>query len=151
MKKSYVVLLVAVAFVLGAVACSFLNCGKSKVAVVDIATVVNNSEQVRALKDEQTAKAQALGEWLKGAQADVEKQKDQEKKDALLQQYNNEFAQKREVLAREYGQELQNIDQSITATIVDEAKKKGYNLVIAKGLVLFGGDDITEAIAKEVK
>ena len=46
---------------------------------------------------------------------------------------------------------LQAIDKSITATIAQEAKAQNYNLVLSKSSVLYGGDDITASIAKNVK
>ena len=43
------------------------------------------------------------------------------------------------------------IDKSISATIQTQAKKSGYDLVLAKGIVLYGGNDITAEIQKLVK
>ena len=151
MKKQVVVLIAAVAFILGAGVCCALCCGKSKIATVDIAAVVNQSEQVQALKTEQAAQAQALAQWLQAAQAEVEKQTDAKKKEALLQQYNAEFAQRRDAVAQQYAARLQKVDNSNKQTIEDEAKKHGYKVVIAKEIALYGGDDITEAVAEAVK
>jgi Skp family chaperone for outer membrane proteins len=119
--------------------------------VVDLAAVVSNSEQVKALQAEQNAKAQELTQWLQNAQKEVNKEKDEAKKNELLQKYNAEFAQKREALAQQYAVALQKVDASITETITNEAKKLGYTLVLAKGTTIYGGDDITEQVAKVVK
>ena len=78
---------------------------------------------------------QHLGKWLKTAQADVEKQKTQDGKNKLLKKYNTEFAKKKEVLAKNSTQ----------------ARLKGYNMVISKGVVVYGGDDITADVQKVVK
>lgn len=148
MKKTSILLALVATLTLGlCTACKF----QTKVAVVDLAAVVSNSEQVKALQAEQNAKAQELTKWLQDAQATVNKQKDEEKKNALLQQYNAEFAQKREALAQQYAAALQKVDASITETIANEAKKLGYTLVLAKGATIYGGDDITEKVAKVVK
>ena len=148
MKKTSILLALVATLTLGlCTACKF----QTKVAVVDLAAVVSNSEQVKALQAEQNAKAQELTKWLQDAQAAVNKQKDEEKKNAMLQQYNAEFAQKREALAQQYAQALQKVDASITETITNEAKKLGYTLVLAKGTTIYGGDDITEQVAKVVK
>ena len=148
MKKSYLLLTLAAALVLGCcTACKF----QTKVAVVDLATVVSNSAQVRALQADQNAKGQELAQWLQNAQEEVNKESDNKKKEALLQQYNAAFAQKREALAQQYAQQLQAVDASITQTIIDEAKKMGYTLVLAKGAAIYGGDDITEDVSKVVK
>ncbi len=151
MKKQVVVLIAAVAFILGIGACCAFCCGKSKIATIDVAAIVNQSEQVQALKTEQAAQAQALAQWLQAAQAEVEKQSDASKKEALLQQYNTEFAQRREAVAQQYAAKLQEVDNNIKQTIADEAKKLGYKIVIVKEVAVYGGDDITEAVAKVVK
>lgn len=151
MKKQVVVLIAAVAFFLGAGVCCALCCGKSKIATIDVAAIVGQSEQVQALKTEQAAQAQALAQWLQAAQAEVEKQSDAKKKEELLQQYNAEFAQRRDAVAQQYAARLQEVDSSIKQTIADEAKKLGYKVVIVKDVTVYGGDDITEIVAKSVK
>lgn len=151
MKKQVVVLIAVVAFVLGLAASCVFQCNKSKIATVDIAAVVNQSEQVQALKTEQAAQAQALAQWLQAAQAEVEKQTDAKKKDELLKQYNAEFAQKRDEVAQQYAAKLQEIDASIKQTIVDEAKKQGFNTVVVKEVVIEGGKDITDSVVKVIK
>lgn len=151
MKKQVVVLIAIVAFVLGAVACCLGCCGKSKIAVVDIAAIVSQSEQVQALKNEQATQAQTLTQWLQAAQDEVEKQSDAKKRDELLQKYNAEFAQRRDAVAQQYAARLQEVDNSIRQTIIDVAKDKGYKMVVVKEVVIDGGKDITEEVAKVVK
>ena len=124
---------------------------EQRIAVVDVQAVVASSAQVQALKKEQQAKMQDLEKWLKTAQTDVEKQKTQEGKEKLLKKYNTEFAKKKEALAKDYTARLQAVDKSITDTIATQAKLKGYNMVISKGVVVFGGDDITADVKKTVK
>lgn len=151
MKKQVVVLIAIVAFVLGAVACCLSCCGKSKIAVVDIAAIVSQSEQVQALKNEQAAQAQSLTQWLQAAQDEVEKQTESKKKEELLQKYNAEFTQRRDAAAQQYAARLQEVDNSIRQTIIDVAKKGGYKMVVVKEVVIDGGKDITEEVAKVVK
>ena len=123
----------------------------TKIAVVDVPAVVNKSAQVQALKKEQQTKMQDLEKWLKTVRADVEKQQTQEGKEKLVKKYDAEFAKKKEAIAKNYQTKLQEIDKSITATIASQAKLKGYDMVITKGTVLYGGDDITQDIMKVVK
>ena len=124
---------------------------EQKIAVVDVQAVVSQSAQVQALKKEQRAKMLDLEKWLKTAQADVEKQKTEEGKEKLLKKYNAEFAKKKEVIAKDYAARLQAVDKSITDTISTQARLKGYDMVISKGVVVFGGDDITADVQKVVK
>ena len=149
MKKSYMLLSAVIAFLLVVGICIF-KCGND-IAVVDVAAVVNHSEQVKALREEQTAKAQELNQWLQEAQNKVEKEKDKNKKEDLMRKYSEEFNQKRQEVAQRYSEELKSIDDNITATITEYAKKKGYKLVIAKSLTIYGGKDITDEITKLVK
>ena len=122
-----------------------------KIAVVDVPAVVAQSQQVQALKKEQTKKIQDLKKWLSTVRADVQKQKTEEGKDKLLKKYNAEFAKKKEAIAKDYQARLQAVDKSISETIAQQAKAKGYDIVISKGMVLYGGDDITADINKVVK
>ena len=123
----------------------------TKIAVVDVPSVVNKSAQVQALKKEQQTKMQDLEKWLKTVRADVEKQQTQEGKEKLVKKYDAEFAKKKEAIAKNYQTKLQAIDKSISETIAQQAKLKGYDMVITKNTVLYGGDDITADIMKVVK
>ena len=124
---------------------------EQKIAVVDVQAVVAQSQQVKALKQEQTKKMQDLEKWLTTVKTDVEKQQTQEGKEKLLKKYNAEFAKKKEAIAKDYQARLQTIDKSISDTIAQQAKAKGYDIVISKGMVLYGGDDITADVTKVVK
>ena len=144
MKK--VLSLTLMALILG----SGIAMAEQRIAVVDVQAVVSKSAQVQALKKEQQAKMQDLEKWLKTAQTDVEKQQTKEGKEKLLKKYNAEFAKKKEAIAKDYAARLQAVDKSITETISTTAKAKGYNMVISKGVVVFGGDDITADVQKSV-
>ena len=122
-----------------------------KVAVVDVQKVVANSNQVKALTKEQAAQREQLSKFLKTASEDIKKETDAKKKKALEEKYNKEFKSKQEAIVKGYETKLVSIDKSISALIDASAKKQGYNLVLAKGVVLSGGTDITEEIAKQVK
>ena len=130
---------------------SSIAMAEQRIAVVDVQAVVSKSAQVQALKKEQQAKITDLEKWLKTAQADVEKQQTKEGKEKLLKKYNAEFAKKKEAIAKDYAARLQAVDKSITETISTQARLKGYNMVISKGVVVYGGDDITADVQKVVK
>lgn len=145
MKKTLSLVLTALIFGTGVVM------AEQKIAVVDVSLVVANSAQVQALKKEQQTKIQDLEKWLKTAQADIEKQKSQEGKEKLVKKYNADFLKKKEAIAKDYQTRLQAIDKNITETISATAKAKGYSMVITKGVVVYGGDDITADVQKVVK
>ena len=127
------------------------NNNYQKIAVVDVMSIVSSSEQVKNLKQNHAARAQQLSQWLKLAQTEVDSQTEPQNKNALLQKYNAEYAQKQQLVMQMYNQELSQVNQSITSIINEEAHKKGYDLILAKNVVLCGGDDITEEIRKLIK
>ena len=145
MKKTLSLLLTALILGTGAAMAD------QKIAVVDVPAVVAKSAQVQALKKEQQAKMQDLEKWLKNAQADVEKQQTKEGKEKLLKKYQTDFAKKKEAIATDYQKRLKAVDKSITDAISTQAKLKGYDIVISKGIVIYGGDDITADVQKVVK
>ncbi len=122
-----------------------------KVAVVDVQKIISSSSQVKALKEEQKKKSQDLAKFVENAKVSLDKEKDEAKKKSLEEKYNKEFQTKRSSIAKNYETKLLEIDKNITNIINANAKTNGYNLVLAKGVVLSGGIDITDEIAKQVK
>ena len=150
-KKTLLTAAIALALGFGLSNAAISSNGVTKIATVDVAAVVNKSAQVQSLKKEQAKKTEEIQKWLNTVKADVEKQQSQEGKQKLLKKYNEEYAKKQEDIRKTYQTKLQAIDKSITATITQEAKKQGYDMVISKSVVIFGGNDITSAVSKVVK
>ena len=123
----------------------------NNIAVVDVQKVVASSAQVKALKADREAKIKDLASFVQTARTNVAKEKNAEKKKALEAKYNKELNTKRDAIQKDYAKKLANIDKSISATIAQKAKAANYSMVIAKGVVLYGGQDITNEIAKELK
>ena len=145
---------VAAAFAIGFSANNFAMSdvpSNFKVAVVDVQQVVASSAQVKALKKEQQAKTEEVIKYIDKARKDVASVSDEKKKKALEDKYNKELVTKRKTLEKDYATKLQAIDKNISSTIETQAKAKNYNVVLAKGVVLYGGDDITADIVKIVK
>ena len=122
-----------------------------KIAVVDIQKVVAASAQVKALKSSQDARNKELTEFIKKAQADVNKQTDEKKKKALAAQYEKQLVTKRETYTKDYAAKLKATDASITEQIGKKATELGYTMVVPKSAVIYGGDDITATILKVIK
>lgn len=122
-----------------------------KVAVVDVQKVVAASAQVKNLQAEQNKQGQELAKFIDTAKANIQKEKDEKKRKALEEKYNKEFQSKRAAIIKNHETKTKEIDKNITAIIDSKAKASGYNLVLAKGVVLSGGTDITDEIAKQVK
>jgi outer membrane protein len=155
MKNSVKMLSIALAaFVIGLTTANFAVSdvpANFKVAVVDVQKVVASSSQVKALKDEQNKKGQEIAKFIETAKANLDKEKDASKKKALEAKYDKEFKAKREAMAKNYETKLMAIDKNISTIIETNARQNGYDLVLAKGVVLSGGTDITDEVAKQVK
>lgn len=123
----------------------------NKIAVVDVQSVVNSSSQVQALKKEQQAKAKELVAFVEKARKDVAATTDVKKKQALEEKYNKELNTKKLAMDKNYAAKLEAIDKAISTQIANQAKAANYDVVLAKGVVLYGGTDITEAVKKAVK
>ncbi len=151
MKKS-LSLLAATAVVLGALTFgNSANAADFSVAIVDVPAVVNASAQVQALKKEQQLKAQEIVKFIEKARKDVASINDAKKKKSAEEKYNKELVTKKEKMDAEYAEKLRALDESISKQITDKAKADGYDLVLSKGIVLYGGNDITEEIVKIIK
>lgn len=127
------------------------NSSSLKIAVVDIMSIVNGSKDVATMRQNQAIRSRELSQWLQLAQTEVNNQTDEKTKQGLFQKYNAEFAQRKNMVDQLYQQELAAVDQNISKTIIDEATKMGYNMVLAKNVVVCGGDDITEEVRKLIK
>lgn len=123
----------------------------SKIAVVDVQKVVASSAQVKTLKADREAKVKDLANFINTARTEVAKEKNAEKKKALEAKYNKELNAKRNTINKDYAKKLANVDKSISAVIAQKAKAANYDIVLAKGVVLYGGTDITAEITKSVK
>ena len=126
-----------------------MNCANaSEVAYVDLVKIVNSSKQVKALKDEQNAKAKEILAFIDKARKDVAKVNDVEKKKKLDEKYHNEFLAKKEQLDKDYNQKFEQIEKTIRKVIEEQAKAKGYDMVVANSFVLYGANDLTEDVIK---
>lgn len=122
-----------------------------KIAVVDLNKVVESSAQVKAIKSAQEAKSKEIANFIKNAQADVNKQKDEKAKKAAAEKYEKQFAAKREANMKDYAAKIKAADKSITDQIGKKATEMGYTMVLPKSSVVFGGDDITNEVLKVIK
>lgn len=121
------------------------------IAVVDVQKVVSESSQVASLKDEQKTKTQEIIKFVENAKKDVEKETNKAKKKALEDKYNAQLNEMKKSMDNNYKEKLTAIDSNISKVIQKTAQENGYNIVLAKTIVLYGGTDITKEIEKAVK
>ena len=122
-----------------------------RVATVDVAQLINKSSEVSALKADQQKKLDAMKATVEKAQKEISNEKDPQKIVKLEEKYRNEINNQKMALDEEYNNKLKQIDTNIKNLIIVKAKGLQYNLVLPKSIVLFGGDDITQEVAKMVK
>lgn len=146
--KKILGLLVAGALFLGAGAA---QAAEMSVAVVDVPAVVAASAKVQALKKDQQAKAQEIVKFIEKARKDVASITDANKKKTAEEKYNKELMAKKEKMDADYAAKLKELDESISDQIIQKAREQGYNIVLSKGVVLYGGTDITNDVIKIIK
>ena len=151
MKKRLGLLTVTIGLFAGLSLTNSAMADSFNVAIVDVPQVVSASKQVQALKKDQQQKAEELVKFIEKARKDVASITDANKKKAAEEKYTKELQTKREKIESDYAAKLRAIDTSISQQIEIEAKAQGYDMVLSKGIVLFGGKDITADIIKVVK
>ena len=124
--------------------------GVSKIAVVDVQQVVSASSEVNDLRKENQEKTSELVSYIEKARKDVEAATDADKKKALEEKYSKELNVKREAFGQEYNQKMMSIQQNILNAVREQAVANNYDMVIAKDVVLYGGDDITAQLKQSV-
>ena len=141
------------AFVVGASVNNFAMSqmpGSVNIAVVDVQQVVASSSQVNALKEENQAKTSEIVKYIENARKEVAKVSDADKKKALEEKYAKELNTKRENYAKQYNEKMVEIQNNILNAVREQAMANNYDMVIAKDVVLYGGEDITPMLKKSV-
>ncbi len=138
--------------VLSAVVLMFSNLAfAGEIGVVDLQAVVNNSSQVKQLKREYDTKLEELNKIVANARMEVAKETDLQKIAAIEDKYTKEFNTKKSALEREYNTKIGAIESKIREQIKKKAQEKKFDYVLAKSVVLYGGDDITSEVSAMVK
>lgn len=151
-KKFHIAVIVALAFGLGySVNNIAISDTTPKVAVVDATKIVANSSAVKNLRAEQEKKMKEMQTTIEKARTEISKETDSAKIAQLQEKYRNQINQQKIALDTDYNNKLTQIDTDIRNAVVEKAKSMNYDLVLLKNIVFFGGDDITDVIAKDIK
>ncbi len=124
---------------------------KYKVAVIDVPQVLAKSSEIQDLQRAQQKDMEELNILISKAQNELLNEHDKTK---LLQKeatYRKEIETKKNIMEKEYNVKLSKINDNIKSIISKEAKKSNYNLVLPTGMVISGGDDITDSVVKHMK
>lgn len=122
-----------------------------KVAVVDVSTILTSSPEIQSLKQSQDKKMEELNTLISKAQNEIVNETDKNKALQMETNYRKEIEQKKLDMDEEYNSKITVINNKIKSMISTEAKKSNYNLVLPTGMVISGGDDITNDIVKRMK
>ena len=122
-----------------------------KIGIVDIKKVVANSSEAKSIQTEKKKKIDEPTRFIEKARLSVDKEKDPEKQKEHEEKFTKELNEKRTAIDSEYAKKLSLAEQDIRNIIETTAKYKGYTMVIMKSVVLYGGEDITDEVAKAVK
>ena len=122
-----------------------------KVAVVDVTTILTSSPEIQSLKQSQDKKMEELNTLISKAQNEIVNESDKNKALQMETNYRKEIEQKKLDMDEEYNSKITVINNKIKSMISTEAKKSNYNLVLPTGMVISGGDDITNDIVKRMK
>ena len=117
-----------------------------KVAVVDVSTILTSSPEIQSLKQSQDKKMEELNTLISKAQNEIVNESDKNKALQMETNYRKEIEQKKLDMDEEYNSKITVINNKIKSMISTEAKKSNYNLVLPTGMVISGGDDITNDI-----
>lgn len=153
MKKNfYIVVITVLAFAVGySVNNIAISDTTPKVAVIDASKIITNSSAVKSLKADQEKKVSEIQKTLERAKSEISKETDPAKIAALEDKYRKQINDQKLALDTEYSNRMTKIDADIKAVIIEKSRNLNYDLVLPKNVVFFGGDDITDLIAKEIK
>lgn len=124
---------------------------KYKVAVVDVSKVMEKSSEVQSLKASQDKQMKELDTLISKAQNEIVNAADETKAVQLEADYRKQIESKKNAIDEEYSKKIVQITSNIKNEIANQAKKSDYNLVLPTGMVISGGDDITQNILNKIK
>ena len=145
-QVKFISILIAVVFVGSVVALALTQSGSGIASAASSAGGVVDYRQVGSQHPQLAAASAEMQKAAQEAQADFESKSanmnDQEKSD-YYQQTSQRLQQKNEEL-------MEPIEKSIQDAVKSVAEKKGLSVVIDKGAVVYGGQDITQDVIKQL-
>jgi Skp family chaperone for outer membrane proteins len=122
-----------------------------KVAVIDITEVMSKSSELQELKRAQDKDMEELNILVSKAQNELLNEPNKTKFIQKEAEYRKQIESKKNDIDKKYTSKLVKINDNIKNVIAKEAKKSNYNLVLPTGMVISGGEDITDNVVKSMK
>lgn len=123
----------------------------SKVAYVNVAKLLDASKTLKAAQDAQIKETKDMLKWYDTASADIQKQKTEANKKSLINKYEAQLTKKKNTIKDSYAKKVNEVDKQLSTAIATKAKAMGYDIVLRKDSILFGGTDITAEVLPLVK
>ena len=124
---------------------------KYRVAVVDVSQLLSHSPEAQELKRIQDKETEEINTLISKAQNEILNTSDKNEMIAKEAAYRKQIEAKKSDMDKIYSSKLEELNKKIRSLISTEAQKEHYNLVLPVGMVISGGDDITETIVKTMK
>ncbi len=124
---------------------------KYKVAVVDISQILEKSSEVKSLKASQEKQMNELNTLISKAQNEIANEQDKNKIMQMESKYRKEIEDKKLAMDEDYNKNMIKITDKVKNMVSSEAKKTNYNLVLPTGMVMSGGEDITQNVRNRMK
>ena len=122
-----------------------------KVGYVNVSKLLESSKALKAAEEQKAKATNDMLKWYDTASADIQKQTTPEAKKNLIKKYEGQLTQKKKSIKDAYAKKVLEIDKQMDSAINQKAAAMGYDLVLRKDAVLFGGEDITSQILPLVK
>lgn len=151
MKKIMFLSVLALAVTVGVQNLATAAAEPQKYAVVDVKKVVNSSSSVSKLKDERAKQKESVAKFVKESNVKVSAETDPVKQEELKKKLNNDLKYMITTYDKRYKDGLTKINEDISGNISKVGTEKKYELILTTDAVLFGGENITNQIIKEVK
>ena len=107
----------------------------------------NELQDVKQLADD----IEKLNTKYKELTENISNTQDEQKAIQLQANYSKEIETKRNAIDEEYSKKIVQITSNIKNLVATQAKKFDYNLVLPTGMVISGGEDITNNVLKEMQ
>lgn len=124
---------------------------KYKVAVVDIPQILEKSTDLQNLKSSQEKQMNEINTLISKAQNEIANEQDRNKITQMESKYRKEIEDKKLAMDEDYNKNMIKITNKVKTLVSQEAKKTNYNLVLPTGMVISGGDDITQNVIHNMK
>ncbi len=156
MKKSLITLALCsfcfgLGFGLNNIAFSDTAAADKKIGYVNVDKILSSSKALKSADEQKVKSTTEMLKWYDTASADIQKQKTPEARKELIKKYEAQLTQKKKSIKDTYSKKVAEIDAQLNDAITKKSKEMGYDLVLRKDSVLYGGEDITSSILPLVK